>query len=36
MTPELLFEYIMAVGTAGIILLLAAAWLGLFDKDGDK
>lgn len=33
MTPQLLFEYILAAGAAIIILIFAAALLGFFDKD---
>jgi len=37
MTPNLLFEYIMAAGTAllclGTIVFFMLAWAGFFDKD---
>jgi len=36
MTPELLFDYIMAGGTAIMMVLFMAAMMGFFDKGNDR
>lgn len=33
MTPQLLFEYILSVGLAVIVLTVIAAFLGFFDRE---